>query len=461
MKKINIFLMAALTLGFASCEDTSDLGIAQVNPQLPSIELDGFSISGVPSSVNLDATVDQTIPVVSIASEPDNLPEGSSISLAMQLAGDADFSNATILDVVDGAVSSNDWENFIMSSGSKSPAAVTNYVRFAAYLSTNGQLTRLGGENTWFGETSVTVTPVDLKLDVESTYYLVTASGKVELGHSDAHVYDDPIFTYSVELGDDQVPYYWQVAPGSKENGSDADFYGVSETGDASALEGNLELGAQKGELTEAGKYTFKFNMLTKSYSISKMVAPDTEYLWTPGPATGWGHDNNMLLSNKNDGTFGGYVYVDGEFKLCAQAGWDPLNWGLNGGVMTQGGDNIKVDPSGLYYVVANFNDMTVGLTEITRIGVLGNFNNWANDEGAQDVALTPNDTYNVWSADIDFSATGGWKFRMNGGWDLNLGGAMDDLTQGGPDLSIEETGVYTVTLDLSKLPYSCTVVKK
>ena len=449
--------MAAITLGFASCEDTSDLGIAQVNPQLPSIEIDGFSISGVPSSVNLDATVNQTIPVATVASEPGNLPEGSSIKLAMQVSNDADFVNATTFDVVNGAVSSDEWEDYILKSGSKSPAAVTNYVRFAAYLANGGQLTRLGGENTWYGATTVTVTPVDLRLDVESSYYLVTASGKVALEHSDAHVYDDPVFTLSLELSDDQVPYYWQIAPGSNEN----KLYGVSETGDATALEGSLVLGAQKGELAEAGKYTLKANMLDKTYKFEKMVAPDTEYLWTPGPATGWGHADNMLLVNKNDGTFGGYVYINEKFKLCAQPGWDPLNWGLDGGVMTPGGTDIAVDPSGLYYVVANFNDMTVGLTEITRIGVLGNFNNWANDEGGADVALTPNSTYNVWSGDVDFTAAGGWKFRMNNGWDLNLGGTMDNLTQGGADLSIEEPGVYTVTLDLSKLPYSCTVVKK
>lgn len=456
MKKTNIFLMAALALGFASCEDTSDLGIAQVNPQLPSIEIDGFSISGVPSSVNLDATVNQTIPVATIAAEPGNLPEGSTIKLEMQLANNMEFRDAVVLDVVDGAVSSDEWEDFVLGQGSKSPADVTNYVRFAAYILTNGQLTRVGDSMAWYSATAVTVTPVDLRLDVESSYYFVTSTGKVQLEHSDAHVYDDPVFTYSFELAEDQVPYTWQIAPGSKENGGDADFYGVSETGDASALEGSLELGAQKGVLTEAGKYTLTANMLDKTYKFELMVAPDTDYLWTPGPANGWGFDNNMLLSNQNDGTFGGYVYVDGEFKLCAQPNWD-LNWGLTGGVMTPGGDNIAVDPSGLYYVVANFNDMTVGLTHITTISVIGDFNSWGDD-----AALTPNETFNVWSGDVDFTVAGGWKFRMNNGWDLNLGGtSMDDLTAGGDNLQISEPGVYTVTLDLSKLPYSCTVVKK
>ena len=443
--------MAAITLGFASCEDTSDLGIAQVNPQLPSIEIDGFSLSGVPTSVNLDATVNQTIPVATVASEPGNLPEGSSIQLAMQVSNDADFVNATTFNVINGAVSSDEWEDYILKSGSKSPAAVTNYIRFAAYLANGGQLTRLGGENTWYGETAGTVTPVDLRLDVERSYGLVTTSGKVTLEHSDAHVYDDPIFTLSFELSGDQVPYYWQIASGSNEN----KLYGVSETGDATALEGNLVLGAQKGELAEAGKYTLTANMLDKTYKFERMVAPDTDYLWTPGGANGWGFDNNMLLANNNDGTFGGYVYADGEFKLCAQPNWD-LNWGLNGGVMTPNGDNIKVDPSGLYYVVANFNDMTVGLTEITSISVIGDFNSWGGD-----APLAPNATYSVWSGDVDFTSAGGWKFRMNNGWDLNLGGTMDKLTGGGDNLQVGEPGVYTVTLDLSKLPYSCTVVKK
>lgn len=452
MKKFNIFLMAALALGFASCDDTSDLGIAQVNPQLPSIEIDGFSLSGIPSSVNLDATVNQTIPVASVASEPGNLPEGSVIKLAMQLANNADFNNAVTLDVVDGAVSSDEWENYILQSGIKAPTAITNYIRFAAYLANGAQLTRLGGENTWYGTTTVTVTPVDLKLDVESAYYLVTADGKVELNHSDAHVYDDPVFSYSLDLSYTQLPYYWQIAPVSNEN----DLYGVSDTGDATALEGNLVLGAQKGELTEAGQYKLTVNMLDKTYKIMKVMAPDTDYLWTPGPANGWGFDNNMLLSNNNDNTFGGFVYVDGEFKLCAQAGWEPLNWGVNGGVMTSGGDNIKVDPSGLYYVVADFLNMTVGLTQITSVGICGQLNSWSGDE-----PLTPNATYNVWSGDVNFPEAGEWKFRMNSNWDINLGGAADALVIGGDNLKVDEAGVYTITLDLTKLPYTYTAVKK
>ena len=448
--------MSAVAIGFASCEDKSDLGIAQVNPQEPAIDVTGFALSGMPGSVNLDATVNQTIPVATVATAPTNLAEGAEIQLAMQLSASEDYENATTLDVVDGAVSSDDWEDFVLAQGSKSPAVVDNYIRFAAYILNNGQLSRIGGENTWFGATKVAVTPVDLRLDVESLYYLVMGSDKVEMNHSDAHVYDDPVFKYTIEVSGDQVPYYWQIAPASAVNGSDADFYGVSETGAADALSGNLVLGGQKGELNAAGKYSLTVNMLDKTYSIERNAAPDVEYLWTPGNANGWAFgDNNMKIANQNNGCFAGYVYVDTEFKLSADTNWSQ-NWGLNAGLLTPGGDNIGVDPNGLYYVTANFNDMTLGLVEITSVSLIGAFNGW----GA-DAALTPNENYSIWSGDVDFTEAGEWKFRMNNGWDINLGGSEADLTQGGDNLSVPEAGVYTVTLDLSKLPYSCTVVKK
>ena len=448
--------MSAVAIGFASCEDKSDLGIAQVNPQEPAIDVTGFALSGMPGSVNLDATVNQTIPVATVATAPTNLAEGAEIQLAMQLSASEDYENATTLDVVDGAVSSDDWEDFVLAQGSKSPAVVDNYIRFAAYILNNGQLSRIGGENTWFGATKVSVTPVDLRLDVESSYYLVMGSDKVEMNHSDAHVYDDPVFKYTIEVSGDQVPYYWQIAPGSAVEGSDADFYGVSETGAADALSGNLVLGGQKGEINAAGKYSLTVNMLDKTYSIERNAAPDVEYLWTPGNANGWAFgDNNMKIANQNNGCFAGYVYVDTEFKLSADVNWSQ-NWGLNAGLLTPGGDNIGVDPNGLYYVTANFNDMTLGLVEITSVSLIGAFNGW----GA-DAALTPNENYSIWSGDVDFTEAGEWKFRMNNGWDINLGGSEADLTQGGDNLSVPEAGVYTVTLDLSKLPYSCTVVKK
>lgn len=453
MKKINIFLTAALALCLASCDDKSDLGIAQVNEPETPFSVDGLTVTGTPSSVNLDATVNQMIPVISV-SEMQNLPENATVGFEMQLATDEFFTNPETLNVLDGAVSSDKWEEFVLNHYGKSPAVVENYIRFAAYVLNGGQLSRLGGETKWFATTQVSVTPVDLKLDVESAYYLVAGDSKTEFSHSDAHPYDDPNFSLMFEVADDALPFEWMIAPESASAASG--FYGVSQTGSVTDFSGNLVLGGAKGVISEAGKYSMKLNMLDKTYEISKIAGPDVEYLYTPGGANGWGFgDDNMKVKNNGDQTFSGYVYVDGEFKFATDSSW-AQNWGLNGGVLTAGGDNIKVDPSGLYYLNANFNNMTLGATLITRIGVIGDFNGWGSD-----VALTPNANYTIWSGDIDFSAAGGWKFRMNDGWDLNLGGVESNLVQNGDNLPMAETGTYTVTLDLSKFPYSCTVVKK
>lgn len=442
-------------MGLVACEDSSDLGVAQVNPQLPVFSANGLTVSGAPSSVNLDATVNQQIQVISIDAM-ENLPENATVSFKMQLALDESFTDPVEMEVIDGKVSSDEWESFVLSNCGKSPLVVTNYIRFAAFVHDGGQLSRLGGENQWYLPTSVTVTPVDLKLDVENAYYLTSASGTVELSHSDAHVYDDANFSLVFDVDADQLPYEWMIAPVSAvDNADSSNCYGVAETGSADDLSGKLVLGGQKGVINEAGSYSLTVNMLDKTYSITKKVAPQVDYLYTPGAANGWAFDDtNMLLFNNGDQTFRGYVYVVLEFKLSADTGW-ALNWGLDGGVMKQGGPNIGVDSDGLYYVKADFNDMSLGLTEITRIGVIGDFNSWG-----YDIALTPNEDYSIWSGEVEMTTDGGWKFRMNDGWDLDLGGSYDDLTQGGANMD-QAAGVYTVTLDLSKLPYSCTVESK
>jgi len=51
-------------------------------------------------------------------------------------------------------------------------------------------------------------------------------------------------------------------------------------------------------------------------------------------------------------------------------------------------------------------------------------------------------------------------KFRANDAWDLALGGTVDALTTTGGNLAIAAAGNYTITLDLSKATYTCTIKK-
>ncbi|MGM9863299.1 MAG: SusF/SusE family outer membrane protein [Lepagella sp.] len=452
MKKIGLYMLGLLTaFGLAACDDSSDLGIQQQNPQEAIMEANGLTVAWQSpiqgNTLSLPAYKDQAIPVISTV-ETKDLPAGATIDYEMQIASNADFSDAQTVAVENGAVLESDWDNAFKAIYHKDPAARVNYIRFAAYVIDGSQVSRLGGDDFWYGAKQLTVTPIDLQLPVEGTYYLYAGGEYIKMNHSAQHQYDDPNFSLIVEVSaaQAQAGYKWQIA-----NEGYSKVYGVSETGDPADFSGNLVLDGAQGVINAAGTYKIEVNMLDLTYHISYAF----QTLNTPGPANGWSFDNNMLLTTNDYITYFGYVYIQQEFKLAAGS-WD-VNWGMGGteGTLGAGGANIKVPSDGLYYVVANLNELTYSLTKIETIGLIGGFNGW----GGQ-VNLTPSADYKTWTGDVTFTEETEWKFRMNDNWDYNLGGAIDNLVGGGDNLK-SAAGSYTVTLDLGKLPYSCTLTSK
>lgn len=437
--------------GLAACDDSSDLGIQQQNPQEAIMEANGLTVAWQSpiqgNTLSLPAYKDQAIPVISTV-ETKDLPAGATIDYEMQIASNADFSDAQTVAVENGAVLESDWDNAFKAIYHKDPAVRVNYIRFAAYVIDGSQVSRLGGDDFWYGAKQLTVTPIDLQLPVEGTYYLYAGGEYIKMNHSAQHQYDDPNFSLIVEVSaaQAQAGYKWQIA-----NEGYSKVYGVSETGDPADFSGNLVLDGAQGVINAAGTYKIEVNMLDLTYHISYAF----QTLNTPGPANGWSFDNNMLLTTNDYITYFGYVYIQQEFKLAAGS-WD-VNWGMGGteGTLGAGGANIKVPSDGLYYVVANLNELTYSLTKIETIGLIGGFNGW----GGQ-VNLTPSADYKTWTGDVTFTEETEWKFRMNDNWDYNLGGAIDNLVGGGDNLK-SAAGSYTVTLDLGKLPYSCTLTSK
>ena len=120
------------------------------------------------------------------------------------------------------------------------------------------------------------------------------------------------------------------------------------------------------------------------------------------------------------------------------------------------GAGNLSVAQAGLYWCNVNTANLSYSVTLINTIGVIGDAtpNGWD-----ASTPLTTTDNL-IWTGTIAFKG-GEFKFRANDGWDINLGGAISDLTQGGDNIASPGEGNYEVTLDLSTLPYSCTLVKK
>lgn len=477
MKKLGIFCAALLALGFASCDDKSDLGIAQTNPQETVMSANGVTVdfgSGIAgNALDLNNYLDYNVntpgtpvPVIKLT-EAKDLPEGATVSFTMQLADNENFDNATTLAVKDGCVSPEEWDLWFRSTLGKSPAAKDNWVRFAAYIAYNGQLSRVGTENTWFAAKKLTVTPIPLDITIEDAYYLIGTINDWALApdyafkHNDSmSVYDDPNFTITVEITEEQAAagWWWKVASKSAVDAANWDgiILGSENDGDPN-LEGKLiDVKAFAGCIKEAGTFMLTINLMDMTYTFKKL-----SYLYTPGNSNGWSQADSQLLSyDAEAGIYKGLAYLDGEFKFSNQADWNGTNYGstgVEGELSTDGGAGNLTAEAGLYYIEVNVDELTYKMTPITTWGMIGDFNSWGSS-----VAMTPSADFLTWTGEITVADGQGWKFRANDSWDVcDLGGELGNLTFGGANISSLSAGTYEITLNLATLPYTATAVKK
>ena len=479
MKFKYLFALPILATALMGCDEIEMSDAKPVeNPQLPGITVEDFAVTPAATlkeEMNLDALVAETddpstymMELYTIDVLTEDLPESAVVSGGLQLADNPEFENpfnVGNITVTDG-VASAPLSSFLdirgqMFGKGKDPRPYTIYYRIPVYVTVNGGQYKIGSRDSYFCDGNVFVQEgVDPGYVVEDAYYLVGSAGNtcataVMFDHSGYNIYDDTVFTLTVKFGTGNTT--WQVVPQSVYEAAEG---GVPEASkcygatDATALEGVLELG-KTGTLTDGKKYTFSINLSTLEYTIKEVA--DFEYLYTPGDSNGWSQAASQKLFTSDNENYHGYAYLTGGFKFTSQPDWNGINFGnsgTEGELSTDGGaGNLEVSEPGLYYVEVNIDELTYKLTPITAIGMIGGFNDWGGDE-----ELTPSEDFLTWTGTLTLTAASEWKFRMNNGWDLNLGGSFTDLVQNGDNLN-SEAGTYTVTLDLTKLPYSCTVV--
>lgn len=212
---------------------------------------------------------------------------------------------------------------------------------------------------------------------------------------------------------------------------------------------GNLV--ADGANLTATGSYIELYPLRLEGVSENIYAAMDgetpvvpenptedySEYLWTPGNANGWSHDtSSRLYSADKDGSYTGFIYVDGEFKFTTEAGWSGTNYGAgaDGKLSDDGGaGNLSLE-AGVYYVTVDLPTMSYSATKIENMNLVGDFNGWNAADDAQQM------TWNTESLCYEISGAGvnanGWKFTANNSWDINLGGSLDNLAGNGDNLS-------------------------
>ncbi len=206
---------------------------------------------------------------------------------------------------------------------------------------------------------------------------------------------------------------------------------------------GSLEAGGAN-IVSPAGYYKINVDMSTTPMTY---IAVSTDW-GVIGDASPGGWDNDTDLSyDAATKTWRGTVHLAaGSFKFRANDDWD-INYGSSAAneTLNAGGDNIANAEEADYDITLDLSTPNTYTYTANRWGLIGD----ATPDGWDtDTDMTWDATNSVFTATLDLTAGGSYKFRANDGWDVNLGGALDGLTPGGDNLAITEDGNYTITLN-------------
>ena len=219
-----------------------------------------------------------------------------------------------------------------------------------------------------------------------------------------------------------------------------------------------------------------------QTVSITRFVNGSLpEQLYLSGAATEAGTDLSqgipMRTLKDGDGntTFNFEVYThldsEGGFKLYSKTELPANVYGGENGKIIINGPAITAPEAGEYRISVNLNEKTYQLLKIDRFSFVGEGipNGWGGDEPL-DYAGN-----GVWQKELFLqvpeSGQGGFLFRANGDWAYlfkRIQGTTNEVYMesqaeaGGvaiEDITFNESGNYLVTLDLSKVPYTYSLV--
>ena len=503
MKKISIFSIAILATALMGCDEIEESNSLPItNPQLPLVQVN--NISAVAGTSIADGNVldlqalseagTEGVLLYTIEDSGADLPEGSVVYGNFEMSATSDFGDPIVFDKVTDSegeawLTLGQLQEARVSMFGKSPDVRTIYFRVSLFADYEDATYQLYKESPYFLSGSFDETGIDMGFVIEDKYYLIGPSGwdtpadLIEFEHSDANVYDDPVFTLVVSVENDS---YWKIVP---QSAVDADPFnwdallGPATDGDTSMSGTLVDSNAQAGLIEAAGKYKFTVNMQTMEYSITAQTMPD--WIGTPNDSQGWDIDKSQHLVLSSENTYSGFAYFGGTWgmKLAYHVTGAADVWiGLNGELtynenngdpyyegsllLDEGGNLFEGTDPKLYWIDFNWETLKVYIREIKTTGIVGEFNGW---DAAGSTGLAPESGTDslVWSGTVTFGDASQWKFCFNGGWTVNLGApgntepvtvnadeTLDGLVLNGKNFSTP-AGRYKVILDLTSVPYS------
>ena len=527
MKKLGLYTMALLSMGLVSCnQDFETIFEPQTNLPESQLQVSDVTVANnTPASINLadyfnlEAGTVTAIPIGTATVKEGAMPANTILKAEVEFSKEADFANSIILDANsligtnEISVNPSQLQDAYFNEITRNPATTDLYIRTMLYTVTGGTAEAIigkPGEN-YYAQSTVKFTPLN-KVQISPAYYVIGAAGgwsadgarTQKFNHSDADVYEDPIFTIIVDAGGDDAWFAIgdDTALDAIANNNDwTKLFGTK--GASEDLEGTMDFrynlgGDHSFHVTGAKKIRITLNMLEYSYKIEPVNIADAYYL-VGGPGS-WSSDKSQKFSHSSADVFddpvftyvfegnGGtgdiwFAFGDADALDAIDANdWNQL-FGTKGESTDMsgsfdrrynlGGDHsFCVDGKAKFYrFQINMANMTYEITPLNfdpYVYFIGATDGWANAE--QKLALT--DDSGIYTGYLYVADPNGWgvefKFqKVPGDWDSQLNSNnLSDITggfaKGGDNIvAAGGEGVYYVTLDMANLTLNAVKVEK
>ena len=322
MKKLGIYTMALPSMGLVACNQDFDTEfVPQTNLPESLLQLSDVSVANsTPGTINLadyineETGIAKAIPIGTVTVKEGAMPANTILKAEVEFSKDADFANSIVLDAnsLEGtneiSVSPTLLQEAYFNEITRNPATTDVYVQTVLYTVTGGTSEAIVGKpgENYFAQSAVKFTPLN-KVQISPAYYVIGAAGgwsadgarTQKFQHSDADVYEDPIFTIIVDAGGDDCWFAIgdDTAIDAVAAGDWTQLFGTK--GASEDLTGTMDRrynlgGDHSFHVTGAKKIRITLDMLEYSYKIEPVNISDAYYL-IGGPGE-WNAESAMTM---------------------------------------------------------------------------------------------------------------------------------------------------------------------
>ena len=425
-------------MSMVSCtEDYTDWGNPQSNPEEEAVSFGNGSVTpeGV---INLADVTGDKVKVASIVA-PTSTKDTYTPSFKINFDGQSFDIDAN------GNMAKADLVNYITGKFGKRPTERDLDATLDAWLS-NGSTAAKMATSAKFQVKAIPEAPF-----IDAAYYLVgdltewKLDTNLKFAHSDADVYEDPVFTLMFTTTKDEQ--CWKIIPqGNVDAGNiwavenaPKGVVGIEQDGD-NAMSGKLLTTNSKGDKAGAGKiakagiYQMTINMMDYTYTI-KQIAP--EY-YLVGKLQGWSEklEGKTCLMYAESAMVQSYttqwnddanlkIWLGSDFGVWANAYGTAKNDDNSvEGKIGGSGSIVCPEPGAFYTFKVDFSTMTYKWTKLENqnpkafenVSLIGVGGKWNDGDDIDMKQVTPHN----WFIETTLPV-GGFKIRANHGW--NAGG--------------------------------------